>query len=78
MIYFTPYLLRTFPKYKDYYEPTMIEQAYKLRLPINACSIDDFRDIAEMMFDGTMDESTRNQYLTRLKKKLVEIGLSKH
>ena len=78
LIYFTPYLLKTFPKYKDFYEPSMIAQAYKLRLPVKACSLDDFRDIAEMMFDGTMDEDTRRQYISRLSQKLVEIGLSKH
>lgn len=77
-IYFTPYLLKTFPTLKDYYEPNMIEEVYSLKLPINACSIDDFRDIAEMMLDGTMDESTRQTYINRLSTKLVEIGISKH
>lgn len=56
----------------------MIEEVYSLKLPINACSIDDFRDIAEMMLDGTMDESTRQAYINKLSTKLVEIGISKH
>lgn len=75
-IMFTPFLLQTFPKYKAYYVPEMINEAYALKLPINACSIDDFRDIAEMMFDGTMDETTQKQYQSRLERKLVQIGLS--
>lgn len=77
-IFFTPYLLKTFPTLKDFYEPSMIEEAYSIKLPINACSIDDFRDIVEMMMDGTMDEATRKAYQTKLSAKLVEIGLSKH
>lgn len=77
-ILFTPYLLKTFPALKDYYEPSMIEEAYSIKLPINACSIEDFRDIAEMMLDGTMDETTRKEYQTKLSAKLVKIALSKH
>ena len=60
------------------YEPSMIEEVYNLKLPVNACSIDDFRDIAEMMLDGTMDESSRQAYINKLSTKLVEIGISKH
>lgn len=77
-IYFTPHLLKTFPTLKDYYEPSMIEEAFSIALPINACSIEDFRDIVEMMLDGTMDESTRNAYQHKLSTRLVELGLSKH
>ena len=74
-IYFTPHLLKNFPKYKQYYMPEMIEEAYSISLPINACSIEDFRDIAEMMFDGTMDEQTRKAYEKKLCQKTVDLGL---
>lgn len=78
IVAFTPYLLRTFPTLKDFYEPSMIEEAYSIKLPVNACSIEDFRDIAEMMLDGTMDESTQKAYISKLSAKLVEIGIEKH
>ncbi len=76
-IVFTPFLLRTFPEYKQYYEPAMIDEVYALNLPIIACSKDDFKDIAEMMFDGTMDEDTRKMYSLKISKNLVELGLNK-
>ena len=55
--------------------PEMIEEAYSISLPINACSIENFRDIAEMMFDGTMDEQTRKAYEKKLCQKTVDLGL---
>lgn len=73
-IVFTPHLVKMFPKIKDYYEPSMIDEAYNLKLPVNACSRDDFKDIAEIMFDGTMDTDTMKGYQRRLSKKLIEIG----
>lgn len=78
IVEFSPYLLRTFPTLKDFYEPSMIEEAYSIKLPINACSTEDFRDIAEMMLDGTMDEQTQKAYISKLSTKLVEIGIEKH
>lgn len=77
-IYFTPYLIKTLPKYHDYYEPSMIAEAYELNLPINACSFDDFKDIAEMMFDKTFDEETKNAYQNKLQNNLIRLGLNKH
>ena len=73
-IVFTPHLVKMFPRIKDYYEPSMIDEAYNLKLPVNACSRDDFKDIAEIMFDGTMDTDTMKGYQRRLSKKLIEIG----
>ena len=73
-IVFTPHLVKMFPRIKDYYEPSMIDEAYNLKLPVNACSRDDFKDIAEIMFDGTMDTDTMKGYQRRLSKKLIEVG----
>lgn len=74
-IVFAPYLLRTFPKYRQYYEPEMIDEVYTLNLPIIACSKEDFKDIAEMMFDGTMNEDTCKMYSSKISKNLVQIRL---
>ena len=74
----TPYLKRQFPKYKEYYDVSMIEEAYQINLPINACSVEDFKYIAEMMFDGTLDNDTANYYADKLKKRLVSIVLRKN
>ena len=77
-IYFTPHLKKQLPKYKEYYDPSMIEEAYQINLPINACSQEDFKDIAEMMFDGTLDDDTAKTYIEKLKKQLISIALRKN
>ncbi len=73
-IIFTPFLIKEFPRFKEYYDPSMIEEVFKLDLPINACNKVDFQDIAEMMFDGTMDEDTRKIYQNKLNKELKNIA----
>lgn len=65
-----PHLKMQFPKYKKYYLSSMIEEAYKIALPLNICSKEDFKDFAEIMFDGMLDEETEKSYVERLKNKL--------
>ncbi len=74
-IVFTPYLLRTFPKYRQYYEPEMIDEVYTLNLPIFACDKENFKDIAEMMFDGTMNEDICKMHPSKISKNLVQMKL---
>lgn len=53
----------------------MIEEAYQINLPINACSLEDFKDITKMMFEGTLDEDMARSYIEKLKKQLISIAL---
>jgi len=76
-IYFTPYLLKELPKYKTYYSEDMIEEAYSISLPMNICSKETYKEIVEMMLDGTLDGQTRQDYCSELKKLASEFGLSK-
>lgn len=68
-IYFTPYLLRTIPKYIDYYDENIIDDVFKLELPMNVCSKDIYKDIIEMIFEHSIDNDTEKQYVDMLRDK---------
>lgn len=61
-IYFTPYLLRTIPKYMDYYDEGIVDEVFTLKLPMNVCTKDVYKEIIEMIFDRSVDNDTQKQY----------------
>lgn len=74
---FTPFLLRTLPGYIDYYDPSMIDEVYELNIPIKLCTKEMFKDIAEMVIEGTLDSDTEKQYQEQLKKNALAFASTK-
>ena len=62
MIDFTPYLMKTIPKYKSFYEESLADKAYELNLPVKVCDLATFKEIIEIILDGAMDQDTINDY----------------
>lgn len=76
-IWFTPYLLRTIPKYMDYYDESIIDEVFTLKLPMNVCSKEVYKEIIEMIFDGAMDFDTQKEYTTMLQDKAFKFAAGK-
>ncbi len=76
-IYFTPYLLRTIPKYMDYYDDGIIDEVFTLGLPMNVCTKEIYKEIIEMIFDGAVDNDTEKQYIDMLRDKAFKFASEK-
>ena len=75
IITFTPYLVGEFPKYKDYYDKALIDEAYKINLPF--CNLDKntLQEMVELLIDGALDGRTRADYQNLARKKATEAAV---
>lgn len=68
-ILFAPGLLRDIIKLKEHYNETILNEVYKIKLPIDATSKEMFSEIVTEIFDGTLNES---KYIELLKDSFIE------
>ena len=71
-IIFTPYLLRTLPKYKNYFVDSLIDKVYEITLPINICDKKMFKEILIKILNEMLDVKEQKKYQTILNDKLIK------
>jgi hypothetical protein len=71
-IIFTPYLVKTLPKYKNDFVVSILDRVYEIELPVNVCDKIIFNEIITRIFEGALSVEEQKKYIKKLNSKLLE------
>lgn len=70
-------MFKTIPKYIDYYDESIIDEIFTLKLPMNVCTKEIYKDIIEIIFECSIDDETEREYVQMLRAEAFKFASKK-